>query len=253
MAGDWIKMRGNLWDDPRVAALCDMTDCAEAQIVGALYWLWAMADQHSEDGFLPNLTLRQIDRKTGTPGFGKALCEIEWLAEADDGVTIAGFEQHNGASAKKRSQTAKRVATHKSGNADSHKEQQAGNAQSTQEQDLGNAPSVTTALAREREREELLKKTGDACKAMREAGLQTVNGGSPLLEKLIRNGVTTEQFAYAAAEAISRGNGFAYALSVAESNFEKSKNPPQPHTPKKRTPQPENFESRDYGVGVTSV
>lgn len=37
MAGDWIKMRGNLWDDPRVAKLCDLTDQGEAAIVGALY------------------------------------------------------------------------------------------------------------------------------------------------------------------------------------------------------------------------
>ena len=42
MAGDWIKMRGNLWDDPRVAKLCDLTDCGEAQIIGKVsYWLWA--------------------------------------------------------------------------------------------------------------------------------------------------------------------------------------------------------------------
>ncbi len=118
MAGDWIKMRGNLWDDPRVAKLCDLTDSGEAAVVGALYWLWATADQHSEDGVMPGLTLRQIDRKTGLPGFAAALVAIGWLTDDPAGVCIVKFEEHNGASAKKRCQTAKRVAEFKNGNAE---------------------------------------------------------------------------------------------------------------------------------------
>ncbi len=76
MAGDWIKMRGNLWDDPRIAKLCDITGQGEAAIVGALYWLWASADQHTENGVMLGLSLRQIDRKTGINGFGDALIVI---------------------------------------------------------------------------------------------------------------------------------------------------------------------------------
>lgn len=110
MAGDWIKMRGNLWDDPRVSKLCDLTDCGESQIVGGLYWLWATADQHTEDGVMPGLTLRQIDRKTGIVGFGAALCDIGWLADHPEGVRIIKFEEHNGESAKRRSSDAQRKA-----------------------------------------------------------------------------------------------------------------------------------------------
>lgn len=143
MAGDWIKMRGNLWDDPRVTGICDLTDQSEATIVGALYWLWATADQHSEDGVMPGLSLRQIDRKTGVPGLGKALVSIGWLVELEDGVQIARFNEHNGDSAKKRAQTAKRVASHRTGNADvTH--------QALQDGEEG----VTGALARGRGREE---------------------------------------------------------------------------------------------------
>lgn len=143
MAGDWIKMRGNLWDDPRVAKLCDLTDQSEAAIIGGLYWLWATADQHTEDGTMPGLTLRQIDRKTGIQGLGGALCVIGWLVDSPDGVTVAKFEEHNGTSAKKRCQTAKRVASHRGGNADE-----------TQDDASGNAASVTGALAREEKRRE---------------------------------------------------------------------------------------------------
>ncbi|GEM_PF-1369968 len=143
MAGDWIKMRSNLWDDPRVARLVDLTDSSEAAVIGGLYWLWATADQHTADGFMPGLSCRQIDRKTGVQGLGQALADIGWIEADSDGVSIVNFEDHNGASAKKRAQTAKRVANHRSGNAGE-----------TPNNESGNAPSVTGALAREREEKE---------------------------------------------------------------------------------------------------
>lgn len=141
MAGDWIKMRSNLWDDPRVARLCDLTDTSEAVIVGGLYWLWATADQHSEDGCMPGLSARSIDRKTGITGFASALIQIGWLSDDPQGVALCRFEEHNGASAKKRAVTAKRVANHR------------GNADVTQPALQKEDEEVTDALARERERE----------------------------------------------------------------------------------------------------
>lgn len=146
MAGDWIKMRGNLWDDPRVGRLCDLTDCGEAQIIGGLYWLWATADQHTEDGVMPGLSLRQIDRKTAINGLGEALCTIGWLADHPEGVRIVSFEEHNGASAKKRAATAKRVANHRNGNDDV-----------TQAALQKSDASVTGALAREEKEKEKSK------------------------------------------------------------------------------------------------
>lgn len=110
MAGDWIKMRGNLWDDPRVGRLCDLTDVSESQVIGGLYWLWASADQHTENGFMPGLTLRQIDRKTATQGLGAALVEIGWIEDSPDGITILNFSEHNGTSAKRRCMDAQRKA-----------------------------------------------------------------------------------------------------------------------------------------------
>lgn len=110
MAGDWIKMRGNLWDDPRVAAIVDATDASEAAVIGGLYWLWAAADQHTENGFMPGLSLRQIDRKTGVSGLGAAMASVGWIAEEDGGIRIARFEEHNGESAKRRCMEAKRKA-----------------------------------------------------------------------------------------------------------------------------------------------
>jgi hypothetical protein len=108
MAGDWIKMRSNLWDDPRVAAVCDACGCGEAQAVGAMYWLWATADQHSEDGLLPGMTARQINRKTGVQGFAEALQAAGWLILSEEGAQIVRFDEHNGTSAKRRASESRR-------------------------------------------------------------------------------------------------------------------------------------------------
>ncbi|MGA7781117.1 MAG: hypothetical protein WCA85_25885 [Paraburkholderia sp.] len=117
MAGEWIKMRTNLWDDPRVSRLCDLTGCTEAAVVGGLYWLWATADDHSADGVLVGMTPATIARKTGVPNLGAALAQIGWIEEIDGGIRIFKFDDHNGVSAKSRAQTAKRVASHR-GNGD---------------------------------------------------------------------------------------------------------------------------------------
>ena len=138
MAGEWIKMRTNLWDDPRVSKLCDITNQTEAAIVGGLYWLWATADEHTECGTLHGMTTRAIDRKTGIAGLGQGLVDIGWLADHPEGVRIVGFDEHNGTSAKKRCQTAKRVEKHKTGNAPV-----------THQALADNAPSVSDALPRE--------------------------------------------------------------------------------------------------------
>ena len=67
MAGDWIKMRTNLWDDPRVSSLADATRTGEATVIGGLYWLWSTADQHSVDGRLDGYLLLGHGRPGG-PG-----------------------------------------------------------------------------------------------------------------------------------------------------------------------------------------
>lgn len=137
MAGEWIKVRTNLWDDPRIGQLCELTDQGEAAIIGGLYWLWATADEHSSDGLLHGMTTRTIDRKTGVQGLGKALVTIGWLAESEEGVTIIRFDEHNGSSAKARAQGAKRQSKHR------------GNAGVTDSNDDRNADTVTGALPRE--------------------------------------------------------------------------------------------------------
>ena len=231
MAGDWIKMRGNLWDDPRVASLCDLTDSTEGPVIGALYWLWAAADQHTEDGFMPGLTLRQIDRKTGLQGFGAALCSIGWLEERADGVTIVKFSDHNGQSAKRRCSDAQRKATVRNVSAsdadkkrtDAELEIEEEKRREEEKQRLERAQKAREDEEREAaERQRALLEAeghkptpaGAICKAMKSAGLQAVNQGDPRLLAMIAQGATLDEFVGAAADAVSKQKGFAWALTA---------------------------------------
>lgn len=58
---------------------------------------------------------------------------------------------------------------------------------------------------------------GLACRAMRKAGLQAVNPGDPRLRTLLEQGVTAEELAGVAAEAVAKGKAFAWVLAVVQS------------------------------------
>lgn len=117
---NWIKMRGNLWDDPRVAKICDDTGKREAEVIGGLYWLWSMADEQTDDGTLIGLSTATIDRKTGIKGFGEAVLGIGWIEQLPDGLMIVRFEEHNGASAKRRAGMAKASSKYRTTSSSRH-------------------------------------------------------------------------------------------------------------------------------------
>lgn len=223
MAGDWLKMRSNLWDDPRVGRIMDMTDSSEGPVIGALYWLWATADQHTEDGHMPGMSLRQIDRKTGLPGFGAALVQVGWLVEADGGVTIQRFEEHNGASAKRRCTDAQRKAKTRNvsasdadnprtddGRAEDEKrrsselEKEKRREEIEDTEDLGRA----TCAAREDAHEPDLTgqqptQAGLVCRAMKGVGFAMVNPGDAVFVELLRQGATEPEFVESAQAALA--------------------------------------------------
>jgi hypothetical protein len=123
MAGDWIKMNSNLWDNPKVAAICDELDEGEAPVIGALFRVWSIADQHSEDGVLIGMTEKTIDRKTGVQGFADALRTVGWLIVDEKGISIPDWEQHHSQSAKKRAVDAQRKAKSRAGGTNKEKPQ----------------------------------------------------------------------------------------------------------------------------------
>ncbi|MBN3758175.1 hypothetical protein G3N95_35030 [Paraburkholderia sp. Tr-20389] len=102
MAGDWIKMRTALADDPAVIAMAERLGEDEFTIVGRLHYFWGWADAQSRDGHAPGVTKRWIDRYCRCDGFADAMIAVGWLVVDDVGVTLPNFERHNGSSSKDR-------------------------------------------------------------------------------------------------------------------------------------------------------
>ena len=109
MASEWIKMRVDLWDDPRTVRLAAMLKLKRAAVCGALYRLWCLGDQYSADGRLVGYTAETIDESLGIAGLSEALSQVGWLSVEPDAVAIPEFHKHNGQSAKRRAQERDRM------------------------------------------------------------------------------------------------------------------------------------------------
>lgn len=110
MAGDWIKMRTDLRDDPAVISVAAAIGVEEDLVVGKLHRLWSWVDRHTTDGNAHGVTENWIDRYLGVAGFAHELVNVGWLDVFQDRIVIPHFDRHNGQSSKRRALTAKRVA-----------------------------------------------------------------------------------------------------------------------------------------------
>lgn len=108
MAGDWIKMRVDLDEDPAVVGMAIALDTDEHSIVGRLHKLWSWADKHCTSGHAKSVTLGWINRHVGLPKFAEAMVSQGWLTADETGVTFPNFDRHNGKSAKTRAETTER-------------------------------------------------------------------------------------------------------------------------------------------------
>lgn len=135
MAGNWIKFDTSTSDKPEVWAIAESLGIDPDAVVGKLLRVWAWFDDQTEKGNAPIVTRSLLDRKVGVTGFVTAMVAAGWMVETDGVLSLPNFDRHNGQTAKNRILTAKRVATHKKGNA-------RGNAK-------GNAAIVTRPLPKE--------------------------------------------------------------------------------------------------------
>lgn len=109
MAGDWIKMRIDLADDPAVIGIAAGLRISEDEVVGKLHRLWGWADKHTSTGFVPHITAKWIDGYLQKLGFAAHMSAVGWLGISDTGVTFPYFDRHNGKSAKSRAEGAERA------------------------------------------------------------------------------------------------------------------------------------------------
>lgn len=115
MAGDWIKMRADLFTHPKVFRIAEILGKDELYTVGALFCFWAWADKHCVDGLVDGASSRLIDRATRVDGLSDALVAVGWLEIDNAGAHIPRFEEHNGDTAKERSLKNQRQARWRAG------------------------------------------------------------------------------------------------------------------------------------------
>lgn len=140
MAGEWLKFDASLPEKPETLAVTIAMGWEDPDLtVGKLMRLFRWFDQHTIAGNAPRVTAALLDRIIGVTGFVQAVASTGWIVISDDGVTLQNFDRHNGATAKSRAQTAKRVATYRA---------------SDESNAPSNAATVTPALAREEKRRE---------------------------------------------------------------------------------------------------
>ena len=102
MAGDWIKMRVCLQKSPQVIRLAGDLNKSKNEILGTLFALWCLADEHSQDGVI-KFGIRHLDAELGIAGFSEALISVGWLEPTgENSIRLVNFEEHNGQTARKR-------------------------------------------------------------------------------------------------------------------------------------------------------
>lgn len=145
MAGEWLKLECSTPDKPEVFAITARMGWEDPDLtVGKLFRVWRWFDQQTVNGNADGVTCSLLDRIAGATGFAQAMIDVAWLTETGAGLMLPNFEKHNGATAKGRAQTAKRVANHRS---------------DAPSNTTCNAENVTPALAREEKKREEKKLT----------------------------------------------------------------------------------------------
>lgn len=193
MAGDWIKMRVNLVEHPKVRAIAeqlaangkyqdwstmagfapaiggteqDYEDDFQASLrvtryvtVCALLRFWGYANEHAKDEFIGTLRVQDLDDITQVPGFGEALALVGWVAYNKErkGIDLPGFNEYN-TSGSERGANAKTNAQRQKEYRDRKKEQE-------DQQESNVTRDVTRNRREEKNREEKKEDKGAAAPA----------------------------------------------------------------------------------------
>jgi hypothetical protein len=101
-------MSAGLRRHPKVVRMASALRADKLRVIGGLHAVWCVFDEHSPDGLLEGYTLSAMDEEIGWKGFSQAMQAIGWLIETESGLEAPDYEEHNGASAKRRALDARR-------------------------------------------------------------------------------------------------------------------------------------------------
>src|SRR6185295_2214464 len=120
----WIKFEKDLREDQRVKRMARALNQKEpfcnaptllcvTLVLGGLAQLWMHADSFARNDDTLDITPAEVDELTGIQGFAELLPE-DWFQILDaERVKLPDFQAHNGSEAKRKAQTARRVAQHR--------------------------------------------------------------------------------------------------------------------------------------------
>lgn len=98
MAGDWLKIREDLHEDPAVVRIATWMKVRPEVVVGYLVRFWGWVSRNSTDGVVANLSLDEIEGVLNLPHFLGFLCRVGWLevieGETETQVIVPKFDRH---------------------------------------------------------------------------------------------------------------------------------------------------------------
>jgi len=110
MAGDWIPIRVDLPDCPKVLRLAQALEKPPDEVVGQLIRFWAWAQQHTDSGVLEGISVQLAALGAKVPErLLSVMQNVGWLEVTKNGLRIPDFEQWFSGAAKRRLQSSRRV------------------------------------------------------------------------------------------------------------------------------------------------
>ncbi len=213
MAGDWIKMRTDLYRDPKVIVMANLlgqkdshlarhvnqfmqrdmsvtSNVTRCAVVGALVAVWGVArhqgHRDGDDLIIKGVNSILLDDLSELPGFGDVMTEVGWAVDTDAGLLFPKFFAENNVDPEdqKREQAALR------------KRRQREREQRDNERDAVRDKSVTVTHREEKSREELSlpigRDTAPAKKSHEETQPDSLSEGVP--ESITAHQVVIQEF-----------------------------------------------------------
>lgn len=120
MAGDWIKMREALHEDPAVLAMANGLATRPEHVVGYCHRFWSWVSRNCHDGIVTGVTIESLESVLNLPGFLSLMRAVGWLEYDQSGasptIAIPKFDRHLSQGAKSRGLNAERQRAARNGN-----------------------------------------------------------------------------------------------------------------------------------------
>lgn len=112
MAGDWLKIREDLHEDPAVLWMASQLNTRPEHVVGYCVRFWGWVSRNCHAGSVTNVTLASLESVTNLPGFCDMMRKVGWLNYDEPGgvptITIPNFDRYLSQGAKQRALAAER-------------------------------------------------------------------------------------------------------------------------------------------------